>query len=164
MAQIVTITNPLTGQPAQVDQLEHTAQQIDDAIDRAKAGGEIDTLLNGKAKKGAPVFHTFQVADGVTVNREHVYWKDEFNIVHLYIQDFLPGSDVATWSGLSIGTLPEGFRPANIYYFQCLDLYYNANNTRVYVYANGAIKIATGAETVPASHHMSFYGEWPASN
>ena len=28
MAQIVTITNPLTGQPAQVDQLEHTAQQI----------------------------------------------------------------------------------------------------------------------------------------
>lgn len=32
MAQIVTITNPLTGQPAQVDQLEHTAQQIDDGI------------------------------------------------------------------------------------------------------------------------------------
>lgn len=35
MAQIVTITNPLTGQPAQVDQLEHTAQEIDDAIARA---------------------------------------------------------------------------------------------------------------------------------
>ena len=35
MAQIVTITNPLTGQPAQVDQLDHTAQQIDDAIARA---------------------------------------------------------------------------------------------------------------------------------
>ena len=32
MAQIVTITNPLTGQPAQVDQLDHTAQQIDDGI------------------------------------------------------------------------------------------------------------------------------------
>ena len=32
MAQIVTITNPLTGQPAQVDQLEHTAQQIDDGV------------------------------------------------------------------------------------------------------------------------------------
>ena len=32
MAQIVTITNPLTGQPTQVDQLEHTAQQIDDGI------------------------------------------------------------------------------------------------------------------------------------
>lgn len=32
MAQIVTITNPLTGQPVQVDQLEHTAQQIDDIV------------------------------------------------------------------------------------------------------------------------------------
>lgn len=32
MAKITTITNPLTGQPVQVDQLEHTAQQIDDGI------------------------------------------------------------------------------------------------------------------------------------
>lgn len=52
MAQIVTITNPLTGQPAQVDQLEHTAQQIDDSIGRALPGGEIDTLLSGKAPAG----------------------------------------------------------------------------------------------------------------
>lgn len=52
MAQIVTITNPLTGQPAQVDQLEHTAQQIDDAIARALPGGGIDTLLAGKAPGG----------------------------------------------------------------------------------------------------------------
>lgn len=52
MAQIVTITNPLTGQPAQVDQLEHTAQQIDDSIGRALPGGEIDTLLDGKAPAG----------------------------------------------------------------------------------------------------------------
>lgn len=52
MAQIVTITNPLTGQPAQVDQLEHTAQQIDDSIGRALPGGEIDALLAGKAPAG----------------------------------------------------------------------------------------------------------------
>ena len=32
MAKITTVTNPLTGQPVQVDQLEHTAQQIDDGI------------------------------------------------------------------------------------------------------------------------------------
>lgn len=49
MAQIVTITNPLTGQPAQVDQLEHTAQQIDDAIARALPGGDIDIALQNKA-------------------------------------------------------------------------------------------------------------------
>lgn len=52
MAQIVTITNPLTGQPAQVDQLDHTAQEIDDAIARALPGGGIDTLLAGKAPAG----------------------------------------------------------------------------------------------------------------
>lgn len=35
MAKITTITNPLTGQPTQVDQLDHTAQQIDDSVKRA---------------------------------------------------------------------------------------------------------------------------------
>lgn len=39
MAKVVTITNPVTGQPTQVDQLEHTAQQIDDAADRATGYG-----------------------------------------------------------------------------------------------------------------------------
>ena len=48
MAKITTITNPLTGQPAQVDQLEHTAQQIDDAISRALPGGAIDIALQNK--------------------------------------------------------------------------------------------------------------------
>ena len=48
MAKITTITNPLTGQPVQVDQLEHTAQQIDDAIVRALPGGAIDTALQNK--------------------------------------------------------------------------------------------------------------------
>ena len=45
MAKITTVTNPLTGQPAQVDQLDHTAQQIDDAIARALPGGAIDIAL-----------------------------------------------------------------------------------------------------------------------
>ena len=48
MAKITTITNPLTGQPAQVDQLDHTAQQIDDAIARALPGGAIDSVLSSK--------------------------------------------------------------------------------------------------------------------
>ena len=51
MAQIVTITNPLTGRPAQVDQLEHTAQQIDDAIARALPGGAIDKALQNKVNQ-----------------------------------------------------------------------------------------------------------------
>ena len=52
MAKITTVTNPLTGQPAQVDQLDHTAQQIDDAIARALPGGAIDITLQNKAPAG----------------------------------------------------------------------------------------------------------------
>ena len=59
MAKIVTITNPLTGQPAQVDQLDHTAQQIDDAISRALPGGAIDTALQKKQ---------YYLANGVLLN------------------------------------------------------------------------------------------------
>ena len=51
MAKITTITNPLTGQPAQVDQLDHTAQQIDDAIARALPGGAIDITLQKKVNQ-----------------------------------------------------------------------------------------------------------------
>lgn len=46
MAQIVTITNPLTGQPAQVDQLEHTAQQIDDGLNIARGVSNPNLLDN----------------------------------------------------------------------------------------------------------------------
>lgn len=52
MAKITTITNPLTGQPVQVDQLDHTAQEIDDAIARTLPGGAIDALLQNKAPAG----------------------------------------------------------------------------------------------------------------
>lgn len=46
MAQIVTITNPLTGQPTQVDQLEHTAQQIDDGLNIARGVSDPNLLDN----------------------------------------------------------------------------------------------------------------------
>lgn len=39
MAKIITITNPITGQPTQVDQLDHTAQEVDDGIYRALGYG-----------------------------------------------------------------------------------------------------------------------------
>lgn len=67
MAQIVTITNPLTGQPAQVDQLEHTAQQIDDAIARALPGGNIDTILSLKAPLASPALTGTPTINGVAV-------------------------------------------------------------------------------------------------
>ena len=75
MAQIVTITNPLTGQPAQVDQLDHTAQQIDDAIARALPGGSIDTLLSGKAPAGYGLGETTPttVSDPDTITKTGLY-------------------------------------------------------------------------------------------
>lgn len=62
MAKITTITNPLTGQPAQVDQLDHTAQEIDDAIARALPGGAIDTALQNKE----PSFSVLPLSKGGT--------------------------------------------------------------------------------------------------
>ena len=35
MAKIVEYLNPITGAPEQVDQLDHSAQEIDDAVDLA---------------------------------------------------------------------------------------------------------------------------------
>lgn len=46
MAKIVTITNPLTGQSAQVDQLDHTAQQIDDGLNIARGVSNPNLLDN----------------------------------------------------------------------------------------------------------------------
>ena len=46
MAKIVTITNPITGQPAQVDQLDHTAQQIDDGLNIARGVSNPNLLDN----------------------------------------------------------------------------------------------------------------------
>ena len=48
MAKIVEVTNPVTGQPTQVDQLDHTAQQIDEAIAMALPGGALDITLQNK--------------------------------------------------------------------------------------------------------------------
>lgn len=69
MAQIVTITNPLTGQPAQVDQLEHTAQEIDDAIARALPGGDIDMTLQNKAPASIAAYSdiSIRVTDGQSI-------------------------------------------------------------------------------------------------
>ena len=106
MAQIVTITNPLTGQPAQVDQLEHTAQQIDDAIGRALPGGEIDTLLAGKASVAKPAVINMTLTDGVTGTAR--CWRTQDGEVSILL-DIKKGAAFSTWEKLA--TLPEGYRP-----------------------------------------------------
>lgn len=46
MATIVEMINPLTGLPEQVDKLDHTAQEIDDAVDLALPGGYYDKWVS----------------------------------------------------------------------------------------------------------------------
>ena len=108
MAQIVTITNPLTGQPAQVDQLEHTAQQIDDAIGRALPGGEIDTLLAGKASVAKPAVINMTLTDGVTGTA--ICWRTQDGEVSIYLE-IKKDTAFSTWEKLA--TLPEGYRPGS---------------------------------------------------
>lgn len=110
MAQIVTITNPLTGQPAQVDQLEHTAQEIDDATARALPGGAIDIALQNKANATVAEQHDFPLISPYTSPNGLKYSKDELGLV--VIQGNLYKADGLSAGYNQIGTMPSGFRPS----------------------------------------------------
>ena len=53
MAQIITITNPLTGQPQQVIQSDYTAQQIDDAVEAVRNGTASGGVSSFNSRTGA---------------------------------------------------------------------------------------------------------------
>lgn len=110
MAQIVTITNPLTGQPAQVDQLDHTAQQIDDAVARALPGGAIDIALQKKANATVAEQHNFPLISPYTTPNGLKYSKDELGLV--VIQGNLYKADGLSAGYNQIGTMPSGFQPS----------------------------------------------------
>ena len=110
MAKITTITNPLTGQPAQVDQLEHTAQEIDDAIARALPGGAIDIALQNKANATVAEQHNFPLISPYTTPNGLKYSKDELGLV--VIQGNIYKADGLSAGYTQIGTMPSGFRPS----------------------------------------------------
>ena len=110
MAQIVTITNPLTGQPAQVDQLEHTAQEIDDGISRALPGGAIDIALQNKANATVAEQHDFPLISPFTSPNSLKYSKNELGLV--VIQGNLYKANGLSAGYTQIGTMPSGFRPS----------------------------------------------------
>ena len=110
MAQIVTITNPLTGQPVQVDQLDHTAQEIDDATARALPGGDIDIALQNKANATVAEQHDFPLISPFTTPNGLKYSKNELGLV--VIQGNLYKADGLSAGHNQIGTMPSGFRPS----------------------------------------------------
>ena len=112
MAQIVTITNPLTGRPAQVDQLEHTAQQIDDAIARALPGGAIDVALQNKAPAGYGLGPTQEVINNTDID---TLFDSGFYTIGSGCTNVPAGTD-QRWSGLFVmggRACTQIYRPAN---------------------------------------------------
>ena len=111
MAQIVTITNPLTGQPAQVDQLEHTAQQIDDAIARALPGGDIDIALQNKA---SAYEHQPEIEIASDYFDIPIYvQKDDAGNVHINIWNAVTLKTIPQYGWTIMCNIPTGYRPSH---------------------------------------------------
>ena len=111
MAQIVTITNPLTGQPTQVDQLEHTAQEIDDATARALPGGAIDIALQNKASayEHQPEIEITSDYFDIPI---HVQ-KDDAGNVHINIWNAVTLKTIPQYGWTIMCNIPTGYRPSH---------------------------------------------------
>ena len=149
MAQIVTITNPLTGQPAQVDQLDHTAQQIDDAVARALPGGAIDI---DKADASAPDSYLLTTESGFSSGNSY-YSKNQFNQVVVNLSTIADaGTLQGYYSWVQIGTLPSGFRPSmNLYFTASLDKTSAGQSLQGYVHISKDGKVSIRAEKSDSS-------------
>ena len=111
MAQTVTITNPLTGQPAQVDQLNQTAQETDDAIARALPGGAIDTLLQ---KKASAYEHQPEIEITSDYFSKPIYvQKDNAGNVHISIWNALTLKTIPQYGWTIMCNIPTGYRPSH---------------------------------------------------
>ena len=78
MATVVSITNPITGAVEQVDKLDHTAQQIDDAVANAIPGGPIDASI--QAKPNPNLLDNWYFANPVNQRGQTEYTAAGYNI------------------------------------------------------------------------------------
>ena len=163
MAQIVTITNPLTGQPAQVDQLDHTAQDIDDAIARALPGGAIDIALQNKASayEHQPEIEITSDYFGEPI---HVQ-KDDAGNVHISIWNASTLKTIPQYGWTIVCNIPTGYRPRHSILitpriFTDTKLYASAS---IFVANNGDLSVTGGGDigvSVPNNSRVSFSGSW----
>lgn len=95
MATIVEMINPLTGLPEQVDKLDHTAQEIDDAVGRSLPGAAIDAAIQRKPNPNLldnwyfadPVNQRGQTeytASGYTIDRWKISSGEKLNVLNGY--------------------------------------------------------------------------------
>ena len=163
MAQIVTITNPLTGQPAQVDQLDHSAQQIDDATARALEGGTIDQLLAGKAS-------AYEHQPEIEITSDYLdvpiyVKKDDAGNVHISIWNAVTLKTIPQYGWTIMCNIPTGYRPSHtIIATSCVH-----TNTTLYASAiimvdnNGNLQVYAGGDrgvSFPNNSRVNFSGSW----
>lgn len=165
MAQIVTITNPLTGQPAQVDQLEHTAQQIDDAIARALPGGAIDIALQNKAS-------AYEQQPEIEITSDYfdapIYVKkDDAGNVHINIWNALTLKTIPQYGWTTMCNIPTGYRPSHT----ILATSYFTSSTQTVLYSSvmlmvdaaGNLQVSGGGDrgvAIPNNSHIHFSCSW----
>ena len=163
MAQIVTITNPLTGQPAQVDQLEHTAQEIDDAIARALPGGAIDIALQNKAS-------AYEHQPEIEITSDYLsapiyVKKDDAGNVHINIWNASTLKAIPQYGWTTMCNIPIGYRPSNTIiltprFFSDTTLY---AQVCIMVTTGGDLSVTGGGDigvAVPNNSRASFSGSW----
>ena len=163
MAQIVTITNPLTGQPAQVDQLEHTAQQIDDAIARALPGGDIDIALQNKAS-------AYEHQPEIEITSDYLdtpiyVKKDDAGNVHISIWNAFTLKTIPQYGWTVMCNIPTGYRPshttiATSCVFTGTTLY---ASVIIMVDDGGNLQVNGGGDrgaSVPNDSRVNFSGSW----
>ena len=160
MAQIVTITNPLTGQPAQVDQLEHTAQEIDDGISRALPGGAIDITKASAYEQQPEIEITSDYFDTPIYVK-----KDDAGNVHISLWNALTLQTIPQYGLTTICNIPTGYRPSHmIIATSCVYAKSTLYASAIIMASNdGSLQVSSGGDrgvAVPAGSIVHFSGSW----
>lgn len=126
----------INGVMTPVTDFSHTSQEIDDAVTRALEGGEIDTLLAGKASVAKPAVINMPLTDGVTGTAR--CWRTQDGEVSIYLE-IEKDTAFSTWEKLA--TLPEGYRSGYQHNFGLIGK--NGGVGTLSVYTDGSITTNT---------------------
>lgn len=101
-----------------------------------------------------PEQYKFPYASGVTCLNGYVetYYKDQFDVVHIATCALLSSSPADTW--ITIGTMPEGFRPLKVINAPCY-LARPTNIGLIEVQTNGIVRVSFPTEIVNSGGSVS---------
>ena len=142
---------------------KHTGSEIDAAIDRAKAGGTIDTLLAGKASAYEQQPEIEITSD--YLNEPIYVKKDDAGNVHINVWNNSTLKTIPQYGWTIICNIPTGYRPRHSIiltsrFFSDTTLYAPAY---IMVTTNGNLSVTGGGNigvTVPNGSIVHFSGSW----